>query len=213
LKLLVTAGPTCEDLDDVRCLTNRSSGRMGYAVAAEAARRGHEVELVSGPVELSPPLGARLTRVRSAGELLATCQRLSPNCDAVVASAAVADYRPAARTAGKLKKSGKEMTLRLVPNPDVAMILGGMKRPGQVIVGFALESAGQPEARRNAEAKMAAKRQDFAVLNGPAALGAEEAEFSFLTAGGGWRGPERLYKSEVARQILDFIESRLEKRP
>ena len=116
MKLLVTAGPTCEDLDDVRCLTNRSSGRMGYAVAAEALRRGHEVELVTGPAEISPPAGAKITRIRSALDLLAACRGLFPSCDAMVATAAVADYRPAERLAGKLKKSAEELLLRLIPN-------------------------------------------------------------------------------------------------
>jgi phosphopantothenoylcysteine decarboxylase/phosphopantothenate--cysteine ligase len=208
LRILVTAGPTCEDIDDVRCITNRSSGRMGLAVAAEALRRGHEVELVLGPVEIEPPAGARVTRIRSAAELLAECQRLFPECDAMVAAAAVADYRPAERAAGKIKKSGRGLTLRLVPNPDVAALLGGMKRPAQIIVGFALETAAAEQARANAEAKMAAKRQDFAVLNSPAALGARETEVSFLAAGEGWTGPEKLSKDAIAARILDFIESR-----
>ncbi|HOX08282.1 MAG TPA: phosphopantothenoylcysteine decarboxylase [Planctomycetota bacterium] len=208
LRILVTAGPTCEDIDDVRCITNRSSGRMGLAVVAEALRRGHEVDLVLGPVEIAPPAGARVTRIRNARDLLAACQRLFPGCDALVAAAAVADYRPARRTAGKIKKSGDGLTLRLVPNPDVAALLGGMKRPEQTVVGFALETAASTQARANAEAKMAAKRQDFAVLNSPAALGAGEAEVSFLTAGGGWTGPEKLGKDAIAARILDFVEKR-----
>jgi phosphopantothenoylcysteine decarboxylase / phosphopantothenate---cysteine ligase len=209
LRLLVTAGPTCEDIDDVRCITNRSSGRMGYAVAAEALRRGHTVDLITGPVEFESPAGARVARIRGAEELLAECQRLFPECDAMVAAAAVADYRPAQRAAGKIKKSGRGMVLRLVPTPDVAALLGGMKRPGQVIVGFALETAALAQARANAEAKLAAKRQDFAVLNGPAALGARESEVSFLAVGEGWTGPMTLAKTEIAVRILDFIENGL----
>lgn len=208
MRILVTAGATCEDLDDVRCLTNRSSGRMGYAVAAEALGRGHAVELVTGPAEVPPPPGARVTRIRSAEDLLAECRRLFPECDALVMAAAVADYRPAERAAGKMKKSGGELVLRLVPTPDVSAELGRLKRPGQKIVGFALESAEPAAARKSAEAKLAAKRQDFAVLNGPAALGAEGAEVSFLSADGGWGGPERLSKAEIARRILDFIEGK-----
>lgn len=206
MKILVTAGPTCEDLDDVRCLTNRSSGRMGFAVVAEALRRGHEVELVLGPTELEPPAGATVTRARSAEDMLRECRRLFPQCGAAVMTAAIADYRPAERVSGKMKKSGNELVLRLVPTPDVSVAMGGIKRPGQLIIGFALESSDRDESRRHAEAKMAAKRQDFAVLNGPAALGATESEVSFLTAGGGWAGPVRLSKVEIARRIVDFIE-------
>lgn len=213
MKLLVTAGPTCEDLDDVRCLTNRSSGRMGYAVVAEALRRRHAVELVSGPVELAPPAGARLTRVRGAGELLDECRRLFPGADALVMAAAVADYRPAERLRGKLRRGGGELLLRLVPTADVLAELAGAKRRGQVLVGFALESADAAEARASAERKLAGKRLDMIVLNGPAALGAEAAEVAFLTAAGGWSQPEELSKAEVARRILDFIEGRVGKRP
>ena len=208
MRVLVTAGPTCEDLDDVRCLTNRSSGRTGYAVAAEALRRGHGVELVSGPVEIEPPAGARLTRIWSAADLLRECRRLFPACDALVMAAAVADYRPAERAAGKLKKSGGELVLRLVPTADVLAELGRAKRPGQVLVGFALESAAAAESRRSAEQKLVAKHLDLIVLNGPAALGAAEAEVSLLAAGSAWRGPLRLGKAELAREILDFIEKR-----
>ncbi len=181
---------------------------MGYAVAAEAVRRGHEVDLVTGPVEMEPPAGSRVTRIRGAEELLAECQRLFPESDAMVAAAAVADYRPARRVAGKIKKSGRGMMLRLVPTPDVAAILGGMKRSDQVIVGFALETVPAAQARANAEAKMAAKMQDFSVLNSPAALGSKESEVSFLAAGEGWTGPVTLEKTEIAARILDFIESR-----
>jgi len=213
VKLLVTAGPTCEDLDDVRCLTNRSSGRMGYAVAAEALRRRHAVELVSGPTEIEPPAGARLTRVRGAGELLDECRRLFPAADALVMAAAVADYRPAERLPGKLRRGGGELLLRLVPTADVLAELAGARRPGQVLVGFALESSDAAESRASAERKLAGKRLDMIVLNGPAALGAEAAEVAFLTADGGWSQPEGLSKAEVARRILDFIESRVGKRP
>ena len=203
MRLLVTAGPTCEDIDDVRCITNRSSGRMGFAVAAEALRRGHEVELVLGPTELEPPAGAKVTRARSAEDMLRECRRLFPGCAAAVMTAAIADYRPAELVSGKMKKSGDELVIRLVPTPDVSVVLGEMKRRGQLIA----------ESRSHAEAKMAAKRQDFAVLNGPAALGAEGAEVSFLTAGAGWTGPLRLTKAEIASRIVDFIETLAEECP
>ncbi|MHC4915293.1 MAG: phosphopantothenoylcysteine decarboxylase domain-containing protein [Planctomycetota bacterium] len=212
MRLLVTAGATCEDIDDVRYVTNRSSGRMGFAVAAEAARRGHEVDLVAGPVHPPPPEGVRLTEIRSARDLLEVCRKLFPSCDAMVAAAAVADYRPAERAAGKLKKGGGELVLRLVRNPDVAAELAGLKRPGQLVVGFALEATNIFESRSSAEAKLADKKQDLAVLNGPAAMGAAGAEVSFYTPEGGWVGPEVLDKAAVAVRILDQLEARFKRR-
>jgi phosphopantothenoylcysteine decarboxylase/phosphopantothenate--cysteine ligase len=209
LRILVTAGPTCEDIDDVRFLTNRSTGMMGYAVAAEAVRRGHQVELVSGPTHLAPPQGVRFTGIRSARELLEACRGLWPGCGALVAAAAVSDYRPTERVAGKLKKSKGDLVLHLVPNPDVAAELGRMKRPGQVIVGFALEATHILQSRSSAEAKLADKVQDMTVLNGPAAMGAAGAEVSFFSPEKGWSEPAVLDKARVAERILDYLEARL----
>ena len=211
MRLLVTAGPTCEDIDEVRFLTNRSTGRMGYAVAAEAARRGHRVELVSGPVQITAAEGVTVTLVRSARQMLEACQRLFPACDAMVASAAVADYRPAAKFPGKLKKSDADLVLPLVRNPDITRALAENKRPGQLIVGFALEATDIYESRSSAEAKMADKKQDMAVLNGPAAMGAAGAEVSFCIPGEGWSEAAVLEKTQVAARILDFLERTLER--
>ncbi len=202
-------GASTRGIDDVRFLTNRSTGRMGYAVAAEAARRGHEVELVSGPTHLPPPPGVEFTGIRSARELLEACLQLWPGCQALVAAAAVSDYRPAERTPGKLKKSKGEQTLRLVSNPDVAAELGRRKRPGQVIVGFALEATHILQSRSSAEAKLADKVQDLTVLDGPAAMGAAEAEVSFFSPEKGWSEPAVLDKARVAERILDYLEARL----
>jgi phosphopantothenoylcysteine decarboxylase/phosphopantothenate--cysteine ligase len=209
VRLLVTAGPTCEDIDDVRYLTNRSGGRMGYAVAGEAARRGHRVELVSGPTHLSVPPGVELTAVRSALDMLEACQRLFPVCGAMVAAAAVADYRPARRQPGKLRKADGELVLHLVRNPDVAARLAALKRPEQVVIGFALEASDICESRSSAEAKLADKKQDMTVLNGPAAMGADGAEVSFFAPESGWTEPEVLDKGQVAVRIVDYLEARL----
>jgi phosphopantothenoylcysteine decarboxylase/phosphopantothenate--cysteine ligase len=208
MRLLVTAGPTCEDIDDVRFLTNRSSGLMGYLVADQAAGRGHRVELVSGPTHLDVPQGVAFTSVRSADQLLEACLQLFPSCDAMVAAAAVADYRPARRLAGKIRKSGGELGLKLVPNPDVARELARLKKPGQIIVGFALEAQHIDESRSSAEAKLADKKQDMTVLNGPAAMGVDRAEVSFFTVEKGWTEPAVLDKAEVAVRIVDYLEAR-----
>jgi phosphopantothenoylcysteine decarboxylase/phosphopantothenate--cysteine ligase len=209
LRLLVTAGATCEDIDEVRYITNRSSGRMGYAVAAEAARRGHCVTLVSGPTHLPVPKDVSCERVRSAAELLEACLRIFPSCDAMVAAAAVCDYRPARRVAGKLKKSDPRITLELVRNPDIARELANIKSPDQAVVGFALEATDIFESRSSAEAKLADKKQDMAVLNGPVAMGAPGAEFAFFTPEDGWTAPEVLDKGRVAGRVLDYLETRL----
>lgn len=209
MRILITAGPTCEDLDDVRFITNRSTGLMGFLVAAEAIRRGHSVDLVSGPTHLATPQSVKRVDVRSAEELLVACQALFPGCDALVAAAAVSDYRPERRISGKMKKGPGELSLRLVRTPDVAAALGRVKRAGQLIVGFALEATDIFESRSSAEAKFADKKQDMAVLNGPEAMGAAGAAVSFYTAGLGWRGPELLGKEQVAARILDFLEERL----
>ncbi len=208
MRLLVTAAATCEDIDDVRFITNRSSGRMGYAVAEEAAGRGHQVELVSGPAHLAVPAGVTLTAIRSTQDLLAACLRLFPDCDAMVAAAAVGDYRPAERIAGKLKKGPGQLGLKLVRNPDVAAELAGLKQPGQIVVGFALEASNIYQSRSSAEAKLADKKQDMAVLNGPEAMGADGAEVSFYTPENGWTEPVVLDKRQVAVRIVDYLEAR-----
>ena len=126
--VVVTAGPTYEDIDDVRYIGNRSSGRMGYAVAAEAARRGARVILVSGPSTLPPPAGVELVRVRSAEQMHTVVQRHAPDADIVVMAAAVADYTPARRAPGKIEKSDAPLELSLVRTPDILGALGQRAR-------------------------------------------------------------------------------------
>ena len=125
MNILVTAGPTREYLDDVRFLSNGSSGRMGFACAAEARRRGHRVCIVAGPTPVEPPAGA--IRVTSTLEMLRAVERHFGWCDALIMTAAVSDYRPARRVRGKIKKSGATETLRLVRTPDILARLGAKK--------------------------------------------------------------------------------------
>ncbi|MCP4592446.1 MAG: phosphopantothenoylcysteine decarboxylase [bacterium] len=127
MRVLITAGPTREHLDDVRFISNASSGRFGYALAAEAARRGHTVALLSGPVALAPPANVELIPVLSGGEMLQACQERFPACDAAVMCAAVCDYRPATRAAGKSPKIATPHTLTLEPTEDICATLGQMK--------------------------------------------------------------------------------------
>lgn len=164
--VLISAGPTVEDLDPVRFLSNRSSGRMGFALAAEALSRGARVTLVKGPTSLPPPAGAQVVEVRSALEMQAAIQGALPGVDVVVMTAAVADYRPATAAQSKLKKdpnSDAGLTLELVRNPDILAELGAARagtRP--VLVGFAMETE---NVRANAERKLRGKRVDLVVGN------------------------------------------------
>ncbi len=202
MRILITAGPTCEDIDPVRYITNRSSGTMGYAVAAEAARRGHEAILVSGPTALEPPEGVEMVPVRSAADMLAACLERFAACDAAILVAAVADYRPADYSPQKIKKDNGDLVLRLARTEDIAQRLGALKAR-QILVGFALES---DEGHASAEAKLAAKNLDAIVLNHPDTLGAGTIAAEVLTCAGGWEPPERLSKPQLAARILDLVE-------
>ncbi|MBC6996737.1 bifunctional phosphopantothenoylcysteine decarboxylase/phosphopantothenate synthase [Neolewinella lacunae] len=164
-RLLITAGPTHEDLDPVRYLGNKSTGRMGIALAEAAAARGASVDLVLGPTELSTTdPGINLVPVRSAREMHAVCVALWPKADAAILSAAVADYRPASMAQQKIKKEDKPLRIDLVRNPDIAAELGEDKKPHQRLVGFALETE---NALENARGKLERKNLDLIVLNSP----------------------------------------------
>jgi len=162
-RVLITAGPTYEKLDPVRFIGNYSSGKMGFAIAEEAARRGAEVFLVSGPVkqQLSNESIKRID-VESAAEMKEACEKIFPEVDAAIMSAAVADYTPKNRAENKMKRKGDTLMLELVPTTDIAAMLGGMKRDDQVLAGFALETN---DARKNAFGKLQRKNLDFIVLN------------------------------------------------
>ena len=140
MKVLVTAGPTREALDPVRFISNRSSGKMGYAVAEAALRAGHEVVLVSGPVALAPPRGARLVPVTTAAEMLAAVRRCVRGCDLLVMAAAVADWRPRHPARRKLKKRAGPPRIAWEAAPDVLAEIAPLKKPAQVFCGFAAET-------------------------------------------------------------------------
>jgi phosphopantothenoylcysteine decarboxylase/phosphopantothenate--cysteine ligase, prokaryotic len=160
-KVLITAGPTHEYIDPVRFISNPSSGKMGYALAAEAYCRGAEVVLVSGPTSERAPSGVRLLRVTSALEMLDACLAECGDADVVVKAAAVGDYRARSYAAQKIKRSG-DATLDLVANPDIAREISARRHPGQVVVGFAAETE---NVRENALRKIEAKGLDLIVAN------------------------------------------------
>lgn len=198
-RFLVTAGPTREALDPVRYLSNRSSGRMGYAIAAALLELGHSVDLVSGPVSIAAPSGAQLIEVESALEMLEAARKCWPHCDGIFGVAAVADYRPADLSVSKLKRqAGEPITLELTPNPDILATLAAEKA-GRLAVGFALEG---DHMEQEALRKLQAKNLDFVALNGIAAQGAVESAITlFDGTDGRWRlGPAE--KSELARQLV-----------
>ncbi len=163
LRVLVTAGPTREAVDPVRFITNRSSGKMGYAIAEAARQRGAEVTLVTGPVNLAVPAGVQTVPVQSTEDLLAAMLRLCPDQDIVIQAAAPADYKPEAAAPQKLKKQGDgRLTLHMVPTPDVARAVGQQKKPGQTLVGFAAETE---KLTDHAQAKLESKNLDMIVAN------------------------------------------------
>ncbi|MFQ5693252.1 MAG: phosphopantothenoylcysteine decarboxylase [Nitrospinota bacterium] len=205
MKILISAGPTREPWDAVRFLSNRSSGKMGYALAAAAAARGAEVTLVSGPVELPDPPGVKTIRVETAGEMSKTVLETWKNVNAAVMAAAVADYRPARPHAGKFKKGKRVPSISLARTQDILAEMGNEKI-GRILVGFAAESE---RVKENAKAKLKAKRLDLIVANPIAgkddAMGADMSRAYLIDASGGEEELPRLPKAEVAERVLDRI--------
>jgi phosphopantothenoylcysteine decarboxylase/phosphopantothenate--cysteine ligase len=200
LSVVVGAGRTEEALDPVRVLTNRSSGKMGYALAAACRDRGAQVTLVSGPASVDPPEVAKLVRVRTAAEMEQALRRAAAAADLVLMAAAVADYRPVRAARGKIERSDGALRLELEPNPDILAGLGARRPAKQVLVGFALETAG---GLKRARAKLAAKKVDLMVLNSPTdALERDTNRVTLVEPRAARRLPV-LPKRQVAEAILD----------
>ncbi len=204
MNYLITAGPTREFIDDVRYLSNASSGRMGCELARAAKEAGSHVTLVCGPIECQPPECDEVVRVVSAEEMRRAVMERAPRADVVIMAAAVADYRPASRVPGKIKKSELGIVLRLEQTPDILAELGRRKGGRQILVGFALEAE---NARENALRKLREKNLDLIVLNGPAAIGAEQASVELLFASGRVEDIENAPKSTVAVRIIEAVGS------
>jgi len=202
LRLLLTAGPTREYLDPIRYLSNGSSGRMGYALAAAAVARGHHVDLVTGPVAIDAPAGVSLHRVISAEDMLLACLPLFRQCDVFIGVAAVADYRPSQWHPEKLKKNGGDVTLTLVPNVDILKTLAESKTPRQTVVGFAAETH---DVEAYARRKMEEKKCDWIVANDVSLphVGIEAADNAVVVLGKtGLRSP---FGPAPKRAVADFI--------
>ena len=202
MNILVSAGPTREYFDSVRFISNPSSGKMGYALAREAARRGHRVTLVSGPVSLEAPKGVRVVRVVSAAEMASACKRAFRTADVTFMTAAVCDYRPHGRVSYKKPKKARPLRVVLEPTEDIAAALG--RRKGRrMIIAFAMEDH-DPHA--HAERKLHKKNCDLIVLNGPENVGRDRAVVELFSPEAGWTGPFRGTKEQVARRLVRVAE-------
>jgi phosphopantothenoylcysteine decarboxylase/phosphopantothenate--cysteine ligase len=206
--VLVTAGGTREPIDAVRYIGNRSSGRMGYALAAAAVARGAEVTLIGANVALAPPPHARLVTVATAAELQDACERAFPDSDILLMAAAVADFRPRTAAAHKLKKTGGPApVVELEPTADIIAALAERRRPGQIIVGFAAEHGAQ--ALEYGREKLARKGLDAIVVNDVSQPGigfdSAENEVTVLTGGGRETHLARADKDRIADGILDLV--------
>lgn len=209
-RVLVTAGPTREPLDPVRFLSNRSSGKMGYALAEEARRRGAEVVLVSGPTSLEPPVGVETVFVETAQEMFDTVVANFPRVDVVVKAAAVADFRPRLVASGKIKKKDFPSVLELEKTPDILAYLGDHKK-NQVLVGFAAETE---NLLANAEEKLRKKKVDLLIANDVtkegAGFGIDTNIVTILYPGGASLKLPRMIKKELAQMIFDEVVKLLE---
>lgn len=205
-KILITSGPTRQYLDPVRYLTNASSGRMGQALAAAAKSVGHEVIVVSGPVEVSYPEGIAVVPVVSTEEMLGAAQGLFPECDGAIGVAAPCDYRPMKIHDQKIAKTGEPLALHLIETPDVIASLGTEKRSDQWVVGFALET---DDHRFRAIRKLEEKSCDLIVLNSPEAMNAENTSVEILDRNGDVVSAISGSKREVAHRIIQTIDQRL----
>lgn len=204
-RVLVTAGPTREDIDPVRFLSNRSSGKMGYAVARAAARRGAKVVLVTGPTALETPGGVERIDVRSAEDMLRAVEARFPECTLAIFAAAVADYRAVEPSESKIKRTQDALTLRLEPNPDILATVA-REKGDRLVVGFAAETDNVAE---NARKKLAQKNADVMVANDVTAEGAgfdvDTNMVTLLSSDGRDLPLPRLTKAEVAERILDEV--------
>jgi len=210
IRCLITAGPTREHLDPVRFLSNPSSGKMGYALAAAAAEIGWSVDLISGPVALLPPVGVKVHRIVSAAEMLAAVGKLFTRCDVLLMCAAVSDFRPKKVFAHKVKKGKAALVVKFEPTVDILKTVAARKKPGQLVVGFAAETKNvEVYARR----KLKEKNLDYIIANrvGKVGTGFESDDNKIILLGrDGTRaalGPAP--KTKLARQLIAQLRAQI----
>jgi phosphopantothenoylcysteine decarboxylase/phosphopantothenate--cysteine ligase len=211
VRFVVTAGPTREALDPVRFISNRSSGKMGYAIAEAALERGHEVTLISGPASIPPPLGTQLISITASDELYAAVHRAVRACHVLVMCAAVSDYKPAAPAKRKMKKRKAPFALKLIPTRD---ILASLPRENRryLVVGFAAETH---DLKTNAQKKLRTKNCDVVVANDvsrdDAGMESDENEVVIFFRNGESKKISRTSKKKIARELVKIISKMLEK--
>ena len=199
-KCLITAGPTVEKIDPVRFISNRSSGRMGYALAQAAREAGFAVTLISGPVHLEAPEGVRLISIESAAEMAAAAKSEFPDAALTVMAAAVADYRPKTVAANKIKKQPGDLRIELERTEDILAALGNLKQPGQILVGFAAETE---DLLARAAGKMARKNLDWIAANTVSdGFGRPDNRITLLGKSGEKHELPRMDKLDAAREII-----------
>ena len=205
MRFLITAGGTREYIDPVRFISNASSGKMGYALAHAALKAGHQVTLITAPTALRPPTGAEVVCVESAAQMVAAVKEHFGRCDCLIMAAAVSDYTPSRPSKTKLKKQMAKLVLELKPTRDILMWAGRQKKPGQTLVGFALEDK---DLRANAERKMREKHLDMIIANAPGAIGADTSTLHIKTINSDWVEIANASKSVSAGRIIRVIETR-----
>ena len=205
MKLLLTAGGTREAVDAVRFIGNRSSGRMGAAVAAAAVKAGHDVTLILAAASVDPPAGVRVLRVETTGQMQVALEAEWPGHDALAMAAAVADYRPKVIADRKLRREGGPVTLELVPTPDLLAAAAGVKRQGQVVVGFSLDDD-TAEARERAAAKLERKRLDLLVYNPVGTMEADDVAAELFFADGRREALGAMSKTAFAARLVVEVE-------
>lgn len=206
---LITAGGTREYIDPVRFIGNASSGRMGYALAQAAKQRGHKVTLISAS-DLQPPVGVEFVGVDSAAEMFEAVKKFFKSCDCLIMAAAVSDYTPIKKSKIKIKKSKRDLVIKLKPTVDILKWAAEHKVTGckskvkrRFVVGFALEDR---DIRRRAEKKLKEKNLDMIIVNRPDAIGAEKSAVLLKTANGEWQKLADAAKATIAKEIIKVIE-------
>ena len=212
MNFMITAGPTREPIDPVRYISNRSSGKMGYAIAEAALQDRHEVVLISGPVNLSPPRGARLISVTTSDEMFGAVHRHAPDCEILVMCAAVADYKPQNVSATKIKKRGASLSVELVPTRDILSSLQNKDRQF-LVVGFAAETN---DVEANARNKLQTKHCDIIVANDVSSddsgMESDQNEVTIFFRNGETKKIPRAPKKIIARELVKIFSNTREKR-
>jgi len=201
MHFLITAGGTREYIDPIRFISNASSGKMGYALALAAIKAGHRVTLVSTS-DLQPPVGVDFVGVDSAAEMFAAVKKFFAKCDCLIMAAAVADYTPLKKSKIKIKKSNRDLIIKLKPTVDILKWTGKNKKKNQIVVGFALEDKA---IRTSAEKKLKEKNLDMIIANAPTAIGSDRASIQIKTPDHKWLKLPHATKTTIAKKIVDLL--------